>query len=112
MLSWVFETIDASTGQPATDVTNGFLPPDVTPPQGEGSVSFTVMREKGLRTGTRIANQATIYFDTNAPITTQAWVNTIDVTPPRSSRITKIRHGARYCGCTRGGRRRSDGSRR
>src|SRR5262249_6559433 len=45
---------------------------------------FRVSPNLGLATGTQIANQATVTFDTNAPITTQTWVNTIDSSPPAS----------------------------
>jgi len=84
LLTWTFTSIDPTTGQPPTDPTVGFLPPNVNPPQGQGSVSFTVMPKPGLATGTPIENQATIVFDTNAPIATPVWANTLDNTPPTS----------------------------
>jgi hypothetical protein len=85
LLTWIFASIDPTTGNPPTDPSVGFLPPDVTPPEGDGSVLFTVMPKQGLATGTQFTNQATIVFDTNAPISTPAWLNTLDVTPPVST---------------------------
>lgn len=90
VVTWTFETIDASTGQPITDAIEGFLAPDRTPPEGDGSVSFTVTPRSGLRTGAVIANRATIVFDTNKPIDTPTWVNEVDLSRP-SSRIVSVR---------------------
>jgi hypothetical protein len=84
LATWRFTSLDPNTGLPVQDVQSGFLPPDASPPNGEGSVSFIVQPKAGVATGTQIANQATVLFDANAPITTQAWTNTIDSTPPVS----------------------------
>jgi hypothetical protein len=84
LLTWRFTSIDPSTGQPTTEPLAGFLPPNITSPQGQGSVLFTVIPKKGLATGTQIPNQATIVFDNNAPMSTPQWLNTIDNTPPSS----------------------------
>jgi hypothetical protein len=92
LLTWTFTTIDAATGQPITDPFSGFLPPDTSPPQGEGAVTFTVTPVAGLPTGTSIVNAATVVFDANPPLTTDPWVDTIDRTPP-TSRILKIKRG-------------------
>src|SRR5260370_208830 len=40
------------------------------------------MPKSGLATGTPIQNQAVVVFDTNAPIATPTWLNTIDRDPP------------------------------
>ena len=49
--TWHFFSIDPATGQPTTDPLLGFLPPNVTTPEGEGHVSFTVRAKDraGLR---------------------------------------------------------------
>jgi hypothetical protein len=60
-----------------------FLPPDLTPPEGEGSVLFTVMPRFGLGSGTAIRNRASIDFDGSAQPTPE-WSNTLDTTPPES----------------------------
>jgi hypothetical protein len=46
------------------------LPPNVNPPEGEGSVRFTVRPRPGLPVGTEIRNKASIVFDFNPPIET------------------------------------------
>jgi hypothetical protein len=81
---WTFASIDPLTGGPTTDPFIGFLPPNVTPPEGQGSMFFSVQPGSGLSSGTVIRNQATIVFDQNAAIQTNVWENTIDATEPRS----------------------------
>jgi hypothetical protein len=88
-LIWHFTSLDPATMLPPTDPLAGFLPPDKTPPEGSGHVLFTVAAKASLTTGTVIANQAEIVFDTNDPIDTPVWSNTIDVTPP-TSQITSV----------------------
>src|SRR5262249_13001413 len=83
-VTWRFLTRDPVTGDPPQDPLAGFLPPDVTPPEGEGSVVFTVRSAGGLATGAQVSNRATIVFDANDPIDTPQWVNTLDATPPTS----------------------------
>jgi hypothetical protein len=85
VLTWTFTTIDAATGRLDTNPAHGFLPPDNAAGAGEGSVSFTVLPVAGLATGASIANAASIVFDTNAPIATNTWINTIDNAPPTAS---------------------------
>ncbi|MFH0991486.1 MAG: T9SS type A sorting domain-containing protein [bacterium] len=58
------------------------LPPNATPPEGEGYVTFSVMTKSGLLSGTSLKNSATITFDMNKPITTNTFTNTIDFLPP------------------------------
>ena len=86
MLSWHFSSIDPATGELTTDPLAGFLPPNTNAdaPKGSGSVLFTVMPKQGLPTGTEIRNYAKIVFDTNQPINTPEWWNTIDNTKPES----------------------------
>jgi hypothetical protein len=82
MLTWRFLSIDPATLQLTQDPTAGFLPPNVSPPAGEGAVVFTVNQKPGLSTGAQIQNQANVVFDLNAPIATPVWSNTIDTSPP------------------------------
>jgi hypothetical protein len=83
--TWHFVTLDNNTGDLPEDGTIGFLPPNQTQPEGEGSVGFVVDAFPGLSTGTVVANQAEIVFDVNEPIVTPVWINTVDVDAPVSS---------------------------
>ena len=78
-------SLDPSTQLPPTDPFAGFLPPNTVPPEGEGAVLFSVMPKKGAVTGAQIRNKASIVFDTNAPIQTPEWLNTVDNSLPASS---------------------------
>jgi hypothetical protein len=84
VLTWRLSSLDPKTRESPADPMAGFLPPNVHPPEGDGSVLFTVMPKRGLPTGTEIHNRATIVFDTNPPIDTNDWINTIDATKPAS----------------------------
>ena len=58
------------------------LPPNVTPPEGEGYVQFSVRLKDGVPSGTVIENRASIIFDINPPIITNTWVNVLDMEAP------------------------------
>ena len=51
------------------------LPPNVTPPEGEGFVTFGVEPYLGLGAGTEITNEASIVFDFNPAIETPAVIH-------------------------------------
>jgi hypothetical protein len=85
LLTWTLTSVDPGSGMETQDPVAGFLPPDNAQGQGEGFVSFTAMPAAGLTTGTPINDQATVVFDTNAPINTPTVTNTIDAGPPTSS---------------------------
>ena len=85
LLRWTFTTIDPTTGLPPSDSTLGFLPPDTDGIVGQGYVAFSLSPKDGLAEGTQIDNKASIVFDTNTPIETPTWRNTIDRTAPQSS---------------------------
>jgi hypothetical protein len=76
--TWYLRTVDPSTndGWPA-DPYAGFLPPNDSTHRGEGHVTFTVNAKSGVAPGTKITNDASIVFDTNAPIATNEVFNTI-----------------------------------
>ncbi|MFC2086049.1 T9SS type A sorting domain-containing protein, partial [Bacteroidota bacterium] len=63
------------------------LPPNVTPPEGEGFVSFAVDPVAGLESGDELRNHATIVFDANPPIRTNDVVNTLDYEAPVTSML-------------------------
>ena len=71
IVTWKFTTLDPATHEfPEDAVEDGFLPPNVTSPEGEGAVLFTVSLKPGFGLGTTVCNNARIVFDFNAPIDT------------------------------------------
>ena len=83
-----FKTIDRKTGDLTTDPIDGFLPPNVNSPEGDGYFTYSIQLKEGLSDGTKIKNKATIIFDKNAPIDTDVWSNTLDNVNPTSSIIS------------------------
>ncbi len=83
-LSWTFSSISPDTGTDITDPSKGFLPLNLLPPQGDGSVSYTVRAKRTATTGSAIDAQARIIFDGNAAIDTAPIFNTLDVSRPAS----------------------------
>ncbi len=77
IVTWKFTTLDPATHQFPEDAVEGFLPPNVTPPEGEGAVLFTVNLKPGFGLGTTVCNKARVVFDFNAPIDTPNFCNTI-----------------------------------
>ncbi|MBK8338778.1 MAG: hypothetical protein IPK99_01600 [Flavobacteriales bacterium] len=55
------------------------------PPNGSGLLTYSMELRDGVQHGTVISNEATIYFDTNDPIITPAWSNTVDLLAPVSA---------------------------
>ncbi len=91
-LEWDFTSLDSTSAENPEDMTplaeddpEGFLPPNVSSPQGEGSVAFRIKVADGVAHGTTISNDAKIVFDKNSPIDTNQWSNTIDSLPPVTS---------------------------
>ena len=85
VVRWAFTSLDPATMQPTEDPLAGFLPPNKTSPEGEGSVLFNVSTKAGVQTGDEVRNSARIVFDVNAPIDTPVWLNTIDNSLPASA---------------------------
>jgi len=77
LVTWKFTTLDPATGEFPEDPEFGFLPPNQVPPEGEGSVLFTVSMKPGFGLGTTVCNDARIVFDFEAPIDTPIFCNTI-----------------------------------
>jgi hypothetical protein len=82
-VTWNFQSIDPMTGQPPIDPLRGFLPPNTSAPNGQGSVYFSIDPLSNLAAGDTITNGAVIVFDTNPSIDTPIWLNTIDITEGR-----------------------------
>ena len=81
---WTFESLDPVTKKPVTDPLAGFLPPNVNHPEGQADVGYRVEPNADLPSGTPLGGDAVIVFDNNEPIRTNAWINHIENTPPRS----------------------------
>ncbi len=94
LATWRLTTLDPLTGFPPADPYTGFLPPNDASGRGAGSVSFSALPKGSLSSGTAIANSAEIVFDSNEPIVTNTWTNTmvealpgaiVNVYPPNGS---------------------------
>jgi hypothetical protein len=82
---WTFTSIDPATEDLPLDPLVGFLPPNLTAPEGDGFVKYTVRAAAAAQTGAVIDAQARIIFDLQAPIDTPPIFNTIDSLKPTSS---------------------------
>ena len=82
LVRWEFITLDLNTNN--LPVFDGFLPPNVTSPEGEGSVFYTVRPWQTLPSNTTIESTASIVFDLNEAIITNTWSNTTDDQAPTS----------------------------
>lgn len=85
VLRWRFETLSATAVGPPEDDTIGFLPPNTSPPAGEGFVSYRVDPAADVADGTVVDATASIVFDTNPAIVTNTWSNTFDLVPPSTT---------------------------
>lgn len=82
LVTWTLTSIDPDSGRLTRDPWAGFLPPNVTPPEGDGYVTFSVEPRAGVPLDTIVLAQAEIVFDTNEPIATNVHRNTIDPVLP------------------------------
>ena len=85
ILKWTFLTLDPNTYQLIEDFSDGFLPPNQNPPEGEGNIIYSITPYSTLQQGTEIKNTAYIVFDWNEPITTNGWENITDDISPESA---------------------------
>jgi hypothetical protein len=81
---WKFYTLHPTTRELVNTITDGFLNPNVTSPEGEGFVSYSIAPKPNRPHLQQVSNKATIVFDENAPIVTDAWINTVDKQKPAS----------------------------
>lgn len=88
---WLFESIDPETGLAPEDALTGFLPVNDSLSRGEGFVNFIIKPAIHCQTGDLVQVQAEIFFDDEAPIVTNNWVNKVDAAPPVSA-INEIVH--------------------
>jgi RHS repeat-associated protein len=85
LLTVTFRSLDPATLDTPANPLVGFLPPDTSPPSGEGYIDYTIQPRPALATGTVLDAQASIVFDTNAAIATPQVTNTVDSSAPSSS---------------------------
>ncbi|MBU1614029.1 PKD domain-containing protein, partial [bacterium] len=81
---WKFTSLDPVTMDLTEDPMGGFLPPNITSPEGEGFVSYSVNLKSSADHGDEIKNKAAIVFDLNEPIVTNEYINIIDTEKPES----------------------------
>ncbi len=74
-----------ATGTLTWRMTGINLPPNKTPPEGEGWVAFRIQPKTGLPNGAEIRNKATIVFDTQPATDTNETLVRIDTQPPTSA---------------------------
>ncbi len=77
IVTWKFTTLDPATHEFPEEPEDGFLPPNVSSPEGEGEMLFTVSLKPGFGLGTTVCNDASIVFDFNPAIITNELCNTI-----------------------------------
>jgi hypothetical protein len=82
--TWTFTAIEPTTGNPITDPTKGFLPPNDASGAGQGTVGYSVQSKTSAITGSRIDAQASITFDNQPAILTDAVFNSLDKDLPSS----------------------------
>ncbi|MVM39062.1 hypothetical protein GO730_18450 [Spirosoma sp. HMF3257] len=85
ILKATYTALDPVTMELTEDAILGFLPPNQTAPEGEGSLFFSIQAKPDLPHAATITNRASIVFDYNVPIPTPAWTNTLDKTLPQST---------------------------
>ncbi|MBI5567613.1 MAG: hypothetical protein HY870_22130 [Chloroflexi bacterium] len=81
-LTWLFKSIDPATGEEPLDSLLGFLPPNDATGRGEGYVIFSAQPRVDALTGAAFEQWARIFFDDNAPIDTNVYVNMLDKDAP------------------------------
>jgi subtilase family serine protease len=84
-VTWTLTAIDPATGEQPNGASLGLLPPNNDSNDGQGFVTFTVKPKSTVAAGVVIHNEATITFDTEAPIITNTVMNTLDAGMPSSA---------------------------
>jgi hypothetical protein len=87
---WLFATLDPSTGEQPLDPTIGFLPPNDASGDGEGFVNYTVFPKESANTGDIVNALATVTFDTQPPLDTNAILNTLDAGADLTSTVAAL----------------------
>ena len=85
VVTWEFHSLDRVTKELVEDPDLGFLPPNISSPEGEGNVSFSCLLNKTIAHDEIVSNKASIIFDLNTPIVTNTYKNRIDAVTPTST---------------------------
>ncbi len=85
LATWRFDSIDPVTGLATEDPIAGFLPPNASPPCGEGFVSYRIQCRTNTTSRAQIVAVAKIVFDANEAIATPTITNAVDAAGPVSS---------------------------
>ncbi len=88
--TWTFTTIDPTTGQIPLNPTVGLLPANISNGIGEGFASYTIMAKQSDATGTVVAAQAAVTFDTQPPLSTGTIYNTLEADTGLTSSVTAL----------------------
>ena len=86
---WTLTTVDPATGDVPQNALVGFLPPNLTPPEGDGFVSCAITPVAGAANGSLVTAKATIVFDNQPPMDTPSTFNTLQTDRP-SSRVLPL----------------------
>ncbi len=81
---WEYISLDPQTMSLTEDPILGFLNPNLTSPEGEGKVTYTIHPKDSINNDVEIRNKAQIIFDANEPILTNEWKVKIDNVKPQS----------------------------
>ncbi|HVS71535.1 MAG TPA: CARDB domain-containing protein [Phycisphaerae bacterium] len=92
-VNWIFQTIDPATGTTPTDPAKGFLPADDGAGIGDGFATYSVDTPQNATQGESIAAQARVIFDTQPPIDTNVFTNTLEAAGASSSITSAMRVG-------------------
>lgn len=87
IVQWKYTSLDPETLDLPFDPLGGFLPPNLTSPEGEGYVNYTVGIKEDIQHGDQVHNSAVIIFDTNDPIFTNEHLSTFDLMAPEAEII-------------------------
>jgi hypothetical protein len=85
MVTWRFTSLDPLTREVTSDSLAGFLPPNLSAPEGQGGVSYSIYPKAGQANGTMLQAQASITFDSNPALQTAVWTNVLDTNTPSST---------------------------
>lgn len=80
-----FESLHLETRNLIDNPDDGFLPPNIDAPEGQGFFTFSIRQKNNLPHLTEVSAQAEIIFDANEPIVTNLHQNIVDTEAPQSA---------------------------